>query len=107
MCIHEKTYNEIEFFRNSSPSFISWICPLLKLEVFSENSIIYYEGDDIVSIYFVKDGNCGFILPRHKNIKYIDLVKGSYFGLTDIIATMLHIDKENELDQWMKYKGQL
>ena len=72
-----------------------------------QDSIIHYEGDDVVSMYFVKEGICGKVLPRHTNKKFININKGCYFGITDIIASMLSIDKEDEINNWMMYKNQL
>ena len=40
-------------------------------------------------MYFMKDGNCGLVLPRHSNIKYIDIQSGNYFGIIDIVGSML------------------
>ena len=33
--------------------------------------------------------------------------KGCFFGITDIVASMINIDKEDELDNWIVYKDKL
>ena len=35
--IYEDRYKKIKFFKNRSPSFISWLCPLLKPQIFGDN----------------------------------------------------------------------
>ena len=37
-------------------------------------------------MFFMREGNCGFVLPQNQNLKYIDIPKGTYFGLTDLVA---------------------
>ena len=88
--IHEATYKRIHFLKNnSSEAFLAWICPVLKPEVIQENDYIYFEGDGVTCMYFMKDGNCGMVLPRHSNIKYIEIKSGNYFGIIDIVGSML------------------
>lgn len=87
--IYEKTYEKIIFIRNQSSAFISWICPLLRPFYNPERTYIYFEGDTVNSLYFLKDGECGFVLPKYQNLKYIDIQLGYSFGLIDIVATIL------------------
>jgi hypothetical protein len=47
MYIYEKRYKKIKFFKQTSNSFISWLCPLLKPNSFEENQYIFSEGEDI------------------------------------------------------------
>ena len=51
--------------KNKKEEFISWICPLLKTVVASPLEYVYYEGDKIMHIYFLKDGGCDFVLPKY------------------------------------------
>ena len=91
--IHESTYKRIHFLReNASESFLAWICPLLIPESVSLQDYVYFEGDEAKCIYFMKGGECGFVLPRYSNIKYIDIEQGKYFGLIDILGSMLAND---------------
>ena len=88
--IHETTYSRILFLRkNNSESFLAWICPLIKANIYDDREYIYFDGDDINMIYFLKYGSCGFVLPRYSNIKYINVNIGATFGLVDIIGNML------------------
>lgn len=40
----------------------------------------------------MKGGECGFVLPRYSNIKYIDIEQGKYFGIIDILGSLLAND---------------
>ena len=40
-------------------------------------------------MYFLKEGSTGFVLPKHKNTKYIDINQGNYFGVIDIVGCIL------------------
>lgn len=67
---------------------------------------IYFEGESIQSIYFLKKGNAGFVLPRHQHIMYIKLVKGIHFGVLDIVGSFLE-DDSFDIDTWISHKGRL
>ena len=54
--LYEDMYKGIRFLRKKTQVFISWICPLLKPTVILENEYVYYEGDTVGCIYFLKDG---------------------------------------------------
>ena len=68
--------------------------------------MVYYEGDDITSIYFMKGGSCGFVLPKHNNFKYININPGMHFGIIDIIASLLENDMvyADVIDDWITRK---
>mmetsp|Transcript_36132 Transcript_36132/g.55484 ORF Transcript_36132/g.55484 Transcript_36132/m.55484 type:complete len:216 (+) Transcript_36132:708-1355(+) len=100
--LHEDTYTKIEFLNKRSKSFIAWACPLLKPFLNPENQYIYFEGDDITCMYFLKGGNCGFVLPKHRNIKYIDIHVGGYFGLIDIVGSIF--SRDIQFNDWIQYK---
>ena len=88
--IHEELYTKIKFLKcNSIPSFLAWICPLFKPSIYNKSEYVYFDGDEVSCIYFLKQGSCGNVLPRHSNIKYIDMNTGSCFGVIDIIGSML------------------
>ena len=95
MFIHENTYKNVYFLRQQSKSFITWICPHLKPYLNPENSYIFFEGDAVCNILFLMKGECGFVLPNHGNLKYIDIAHGQYFGVLDIVGSCM---KEGELD---------
>jgi hypothetical protein len=87
MFIHKARYEKIRYFQGKSEVFITWICPLLKPESFSEKMVIYNEGDEVESIFFMIKGKAGFILPRFDNTSYISIHIGELFGLIDIIGS--------------------
>lgn len=57
-------------------------------------------------IYFLKKGECGMVLPKHDNTRYVDYNIGNTFGVVDIIGSTL--SQENmELDEWFLRKDLL
>ena len=93
---HESTYKKIKFLKtNASESFLHWICPLLKPAIYDSYEYVYFDGDEVSCIYFLKQGDCGFVLPNYSNIKYIDISVGSYFGVIDILGSMLNEDEDS------------
>ena len=79
--VHEDVYNSIEFLRSRTDSFIAWICPLMKPTFVSAGENIYSETQDIDSIYFLRAGDCGFVLGnKYSQHKYINIAQGSTFG---------------------------
>lgn len=72
--------------------------PLLKSFVATENEHIYFEGDEIAGIYFLMQGSCGFVLPKHKNAKYITIKPGSQFGIIDIVGCILQLEHDEQED---------
>jgi len=61
----------------------------------------------------LKQGNCGYVLPRHQNIKYIDLNVGSLMGVVDIVGDTIGQDMQDaeqtqaegiNLDSWINRK---
>lgn len=54
--IHEKTYKQIWFLQDQAWSFIAFICPMLKPLLCQEGEYVYQDGDEVNSIYFLKEG---------------------------------------------------
>ena len=104
--LHEETYKMMGFLKDKSMSFITWICPLLKPYYLESTEYLYFEGDEIHSIYFLKVGNCGFVLPKYDNAKYINLKPGTNFGVEDIIGSIIKNDEVTD-DDWMSHKDKL
>ena len=52
----------------------------------------------------MKEGECGYVLPKHKNLKYIDIQLGHYFGDMDIVGTILE-RKELDIYTWIQSKS--
>ena len=104
--IHENTYKTITFLKMRSSLFISWICPLLKPFFILEDQHIYFEYEEITNIYFLKKGRCGFVLPNYLNAKYIDIPFGEYFGVIDIVGSILQNEEGgmNNLNEWILFK---
>ena len=104
--IHEQTYKKISFLKNRSDSFIAWVCPLLKPYLNLEDQYIFFEGDDVHQVYFLMKGECGFVLPKHNDAKYIELAVGNHFGVIDIVGSILG-DPTRDLENWLSYKESL
>jgi hypothetical protein len=111
--IHEDTYERIEFLKTRSHSFIAWICPLLKPYFCTYDDFVYSEGQYVSSIYFLKRGRCGYVIPNHEDFKYIDILEGDYFGTIDIVSSVIKNadanERENEdwMDNWIAMKESL
>ena len=56
MYIYSSKYECIEYLRDQSEQFLSWICPLLRQEYCPMDQYLYYETDQIVEIYFLTNG---------------------------------------------------
>ena len=104
--IYESTYQRVSFLQTQSTTFIAWICPVLKPQLNMEGQYVYFEGDEISHVYFLSKGNCGFVLPKHKNLKYVDVKQGGYFGVIDIIGSMMEHGIEN-MDDWGQNKDKM
>ena len=63
--IYEERYKFIRFFQDKQSSFISWVCPLLRQQIYDENVYIYNEEDDITHVYFMIKGKASFVLPLY------------------------------------------
>jgi len=92
--------------KDKSMSLIAWLCPLLKTYMATPDEYIYYEGDEIINIYFMKKGRCGFVLPKYENTKYININDGCDFGTEDIIACILK-SEEMKGDDWIQLRDKL
>ena len=87
--IYESLYTQVDFLKSKSQTFISWICPILKTTVASPKEYIFYEGDEINRIYFVKGGKCDYVLPKYTNQPFITIVERTCFGVIDIVSACL------------------
>lgn len=69
---------------------------------------IYFEGDEINSIYFLESGNAGYVLPRHQNLMFIQLNPGLNFGISCIVGSFMEEDGPKfDVDTWPKYRDKL
>mmetsp|Transcript_28161 Transcript_28161/g.42630 ORF Transcript_28161/g.42630 Transcript_28161/m.42630 type:complete len:121 (+) Transcript_28161:1491-1853(+) len=98
--IHKDTYKNIYFLRDKQISLVAWICPLLKTYLATPDEYIYYEGDEVLNMYFMKTGNCGFVLPKYENAEYITITDGCDFGTEDIIACILK-SEDHKGEEWI------
>lgn len=104
--IFESTFKQFKFFLNRPVSFIAWICPLLKPLVKQKEQYVFFEGDDIACIYFMQNGNAGYVLPRHDNLMYIKLNPGLHFGVSCIVGSFMDED-DFEIDRWINFRDKL
>ena len=104
--IFEKTFKQIQFFKNRNISFIAWICPLLRPLVKLKEQYIYFEDDDVSCIYFFKNGKAGYVLPRHRNLMYIEINRGHQFGISCIVGSFSE-NNDFDLDNWISHRDKL
>jgi hypothetical protein len=74
--------------------------------IFGEQDYIYFEGDDVGSIFFLTKGANSFVLPKHNNQKYVNVSEGNMFGLVDIIGSAYKHEKL-EIHNWFMRKDLL
>ena len=94
MQIYKETYSKIQFLQTKSDNFITWVCPLLKPVLVSQDQYIFYEGDVIDSIYYLCIGAAGFVLPFRQNIVYVEIMEGDDFGQADIVSCSIDCNLE-------------
>jgi hypothetical protein len=104
--LHDEMYKSIKFLQDKTIPFITWICPVLKQRFVLESEIIYFEGDPIQYINFMKDGSCAFVLPKYENAKYINVTLGYHFGMEDLVGSIIKNDDIHQ-DDWMGNKDKL
>ena len=65
-----------------------------------EGSDIYKETQKVTGLYWIRSGECGFVLSaRFNNFKFVDIEMGTCFGSLDIIGSLLNIhDTDEDLD---------
>lgn len=71
-----------------------------------DKEFIYYEGDEISSIFFLKQGSCCFVLPKFDNAKYMSIRPGVDFGMEDLVGSIIQ-NESNIQDDWFSCKDQL
>lgn len=49
---------------------------MLKPVPLPASQYVFFEGDDVTSIYFLTKGTAGFVLPKYKNTTYIEISLG-------------------------------
>lgn len=100
--IYSHFYKTIDVLQGQSKMFLSWICPLLVPKVAYPQQPVFYEGDTVDKFFFVEEGSCAYVLPRFQNQPFLSCGQGTYFGFTDIIASILKAN-EGTLDSWHDY----
>lgn len=67
LVIYEPVYTKVDYLKGKSKHFLSWICPLLKTRIASAGEYIFYEGDLINHMFFMRSGTCAYVLPKYSN----------------------------------------
>lgn len=75
IAIYKDVYSSMDFMKKKSAEFISWLCPLLKLRIATQDEVVYYEGDALDHVYFLKNGCCNYVLPKYGNRAFLKIVK--------------------------------
>jgi hypothetical protein len=99
--VYKNLYNKVDFLKNKDGQFIAWICPLLKSRIATSDEVIYYEGDPLENVYFLKTGQCFYVLPKYGNTPYIRIEDHTCFGLTDIIVALMEKTENNIRNEGM------
>lgn len=98
----ENTIRQIKFFKSRSKTFIAWICPLLRPQSHRKEQYVFHENDHVTQIYYLKTGQAGYVLPRHKNMLYLKLEQGVQIGVNCIVASFALKGLIFDLENWVK-----
>ena len=72
------------------------------------NEYIYQEYDEVDNMYFLKSGECGYVIAKYRNSKYIDIPTAYHFGVIDIIGSVLKLNNGIlKLKEWNHYRKSL
>lgn len=67
---------------------------------------MYQEGDEVINIYFMQKGECGYVIPKFNNTQFISINCGNEFGMEDI-AGCLFINEWLDENDWISSKDKL
>jgi CRP-like cAMP-binding protein len=81
--MHKKIVEEVVFFQDKDPGFISYIVPALKHITFRNLEFMFSEGDYADEVYFLVTGRVN--LKAANGIAFKTYVQGSYFGEVEIL----------------------
>lgn len=104
MFIFERTFKQINFFKNKPLRFIAWICPLLRPLIKAVDQYIFFEKEEMTCIYFYRKGKAGYVLPRQNNMTYVELNRGYHFGVSCIAGSFIDRSDwsmDNIIDRWI------
>ena len=104
--MYNDLFEGIDFLKEKPMVFIAWICPKLKPMVLSPEQYIFMDDDEVSCIYFLINGEAGFVLPKYENQMYIKFHKGCHFGILDIISYFVENDKL-DAQNWSQYQDGL
>lgn len=103
MVIHKSMYSNITYFLDKDKSFIAWISRQIRPMNVDDQDYIYKEGEEVLEIFFLVDGQAGFVLPRFENKAYLNIVKGDHFGHIDLGDEPEFADNE-DINSYLRYK---
>ena len=67
----------VNWLKGKKNNFLAWICPLLWPCSYCAGELIYYESDEITSIYFARAGSANYVLSQYQNRPYLKIVENS------------------------------
>lgn len=73
MYLYNEQYMKCPYLASQNENFLGWVCPLLKHSYIPVDQYIFYEADLIEEIFFLTEGNAGFVLPLREHIVYIEI----------------------------------
>jgi len=86
MAIYRKMFSNVKFFDRKEKSFIIWVGTAIRPMNIQEQEYIFKEGEKIIEMYFIVQGEVGYVLPRYSNKVYIKIEKGEKFGHVDLMG---------------------
>lgn len=53
--------------------------------------MVFKDGDELTCMFFLIQGDTGYVLPEYNNLRYVIIDEGCHFGITDIFGSLLEI----------------
>ena len=71
--VYTKMYSSVQFFVDMKKysSFIAWVGTVIRQTNFQELEYIFKEGEKILEMFFLVDGEAAYVLPPFCNHNYL------------------------------------
>lgn len=82
--MHKKVVDQVIFFQDKGPTFLSFIIPKLKSETLQLSEFLYRQGDYADEMYYLTAGRVH--LKTEDGIVFKTYIQGSYFGEIELLT---------------------
>ena len=85
LLMNKEIIKKVYYFKSKPPHFIAFIGPMLKPLRVEADNYIFREGDPIEEIFFLTRGHAAFVIKELKDLIYMIIDPGYYFGEIDFV----------------------